>query len=150
MDKETFRKYVINLLKKSKIYYIDFDGGINELRKTKDIEEEVREQRDFLYKLRYLNSIGYITSNSMTVYDSTNYNILINEQIDKINYLQNQNNLNIEDDYTLEDIAEVISGICDNIDYKEFNDSTILSRFKKEKAKGLKYENKFIKEFSTK
>lgn len=149
MDREEFRKKLIKLLKESKIYYIDFYGNINEVFDSAEISKEIQEQKDFLYNLRYLNSISHITTGN-SLQDSANYNFMIDQQIHDINRLEGLNTLKINEDSTLDEIAEVISGICDDVDYSEFNDSTILSRFKKEKSKGLKYENDFIKKYSKK
>ncbi len=149
MGQEEFRKYLISLLKNSKIYYINLYGDIEPIYHKEKINNEIKEQKDFLYNLRYLNSISHITTGNSLI-DNDNYNLMIDQQIRDINSLEHLNTLNIEDDYTLDDIAEVISGICDDVDYKEFNNSTIISRFKKEKVKGLKYESNFLKRYSKK
>ena len=149
MEREDFRKKLIKLLRQSKIYYINLYGDIEQIYHKENVNDEIKEQREFLYSLRYLNSISHITTGN-SLQDNTNYNLIIDQQIHDINSLERLNTLNVEDDYTLEDIAEVISGICDDVDYKEFNDSTILSRFKKERNKGLKYESNFLKKYSRK
>ena len=144
MDQETFRKYLIYLLKTSKLVYINslgqtviyYDKDI----KTKTIEnltEEISKNRK-----------ASIMCNSLSFDEripKINYNFILSDAENELKRMLNSKTMTVNEDYSLEDISNVIKSISDTEEYGYIDKDLKLYELKQAKKGGLKGTLDYIK-----
>jgi len=137
MDEEIFRKYLIYLLKSSKLIYINSIGEpvtYYDLETKKNIEKRITEKVSENRKTAIMcNSLSFDE-----MLPKINYSLLYGEYEDELKMISNTKTMIINDDYSLEDIASLISRICEKEEYGYIDQDLKLYELKQANKGGLK------------
>ena len=156
-NKDNLRKYLIYILKNAEVYYVTKNKVEREVYRLNQIEDEIRKENYLINKLFAIKNDD-IRMNGQT---SSKIEDLLTICSNNIAYYFSQkssgNYINIKEDSTLEEIIDNIRRICnDDIINKNVHnltedeevlfDSLFVKELKSISKKGIKEEEKYIKE----
>ena len=148
MNKIT-KKDLINLLKNSKIYYINMFDEIEEYKIKKELDEELNLINDNVIELKHLNIWGNAFATEGNV-PQVDYNILISEQMEKIGNLleeRKEKTIDIDESYPLEKLAFELSKIGEKEDDYYYYKYSKLKELKDANKQGPEKTLKFIHKY---
>ena len=146
------RKALIELLKNSKIYYINMFDQIIEYKTKQSIEDQIDEVNEIVDMARHLNafSCGYDINFGML---PVNYYPFVEERMNELGthtLEKNENIIDINDSYSLERIGKELSKIGEEEDSYYYYKYSKLKELKDIKENGAEKTLQYIREQSQK
>lgn len=144
MTDEIFRRKLIKLLKTSKIYYTNLSGQFSEYY-TEDTKRKMINQKiEEIEWAKHLNNInaGLLVANNIPYIDN---DFLLEAENNKLTKIIKTRTLSIDDDSTLEEIAEEISKMCNYEDFEDIERDSELYKLKQAQERGVKHTLNLLK-----
>lgn len=144
MSDEVFRKYLINLLKTSKLYYINMAGQYVEYYTEDNKKKELNKIIEDIEWTKHLNAINnaLLIDNNIPIVDNK---MVICDDEKRLDELNKTKTISINNNSTLEEIANEISKMCDYEDYEDIDEDSKLYELKLAQERGIKYTLEFLK-----
>ena len=144
MSDEIFRRKLINLLKKSKIYYINESGQFVEYYTEDNKKKLINQKIEEIEWVKNLNNInnGLLLTNNIPYIDN---DLLVRNEEKKLDEIIKTRSLSINDNSTLEEISEEISKMCDYEEYENIDEDSKLYELKQAQERGIKYTLELLK-----
>lgn len=146
------RKALINLLKTSKIYYINIFDEIEEYKTKQELEDQLDEVNEIINNAKHLNALSYAFDVNMGMIP-VNYYPFISEKMNEIDILieeKKENVIDIDESYSLERIGKELSKIGEEEDAYRYYKYSKLKELRDIKEKGSEKILQYLKENSQK
>ena len=158
MNNEEFRKLLIYILKNYKIFYLDISGKYEEYYELdkyyKQLESVYKDYNNIIKNMqndnyRFINSYGKINEYSIEM-PNVNYTALLKDKSKTLNELFDMKKINIQEWYSLEEIANELSKIGEKEEFDYIYEGSKLSELKKIMNQNTETKLKYIQDNSNK
>ena len=147
MEKETYRKNLIKLLKTSKIYYINVFNEIEEYRLKEDVEKELNDAYENFEVLKTLDIWSCAFGNTSEI-PQVNFGALMSARNQLIHKAKekadNTKTVDIRDHYSIDKIADELSKIGEDDDEYYYYKYSKLKELKDARRQGSYATLKYI------